>query len=324
MKAVRVKKFGDERVLEVEEIEKVKPKAGEILVKVAAAGINPVDTYIRSGNYLPSRLPSLPYTPGGDVSGTVEAIGEGVTEFKTGDKVYSLLCTSSGAYAEYSTVKETFAVKLHDGLSLIEGAAIGVPYFTADRALRTLGGAKKGENLLIHGASGGVGLAAIQIAKFLGLNVVGTAGSADGIKLIESFGIKAYNHRAENYLAEMRENEKPFDIIVEMLANINLQNDLTLLKGHGRIMVVGNRGDIEINPRLLMGPETEIRGISLWNLENNFADKHKTIELLEAMAKSRTLKPVLGKRYSLTECRTAHHEILKNSGSCGKMYFEIS
>ena len=100
---------------------------------MAAAGINPVDTYIRSGNYIPSRLPSLPYTPGGDVCGEVVEIGDEVTEFVVGDKVFSILRTSSGGYAEYSTVPEVFTARLPEGLAVTDGAALGVPYFTAYR-----------------------------------------------------------------------------------------------------------------------------------------------------------------------------------------------
>ena len=136
MRAVVVDQFGDESVLNVKEIANPDPGPSQILVSVKAAGINPVDTYIRSGNYLPSRLPKLPYTPGGDVCGVVEAVGADVNDFKVGDKVYSLLVTASGAYAEKATVEETFAVKLHQGLSFEEGSALGVPYFTAFRAIK--------------------------------------------------------------------------------------------------------------------------------------------------------------------------------------------
>ncbi|CAG5088627.1 Oidioi.mRNA.OKI2018_I69.PAR.g11905.t1.cds [Oikopleura dioica] len=305
MRAVVVDQFGDESVLNVKEIANPEPGPSQILVSVKAAGINPVDTYIRSGNYLPSRLPKLPYTPGGDVCGVVEAVGADVNDFKVGDKVYSLLVTASGAYAEKATVEETFAVKLHQGLSFEEGSALGVPYFTAFRAIKTIGGAQKGEKLLVHGASGGVGLACLQIGKHLGLEVIGTAGSVNGAALVESQGVRCYRHDDPDYLQKMKEAEGGFDLIVEMLANKNLENDLTMLNtGSGRVMIVGCRGEITINPRLLMGPETQIRGIGLtafWDFNEKDEAMLETIKCLDEMASQNLVKPILGKSYSLDD-----------------------
>ncbi|CBY14697.1 unnamed protein product [Oikopleura dioica] len=332
MRAVVVDKFGDESVLNVKEIAAPKPGPSQILVSVKAAGINPVDTYIRSGNYIPSRLPKLPYTPGGDVCGVIEAVGENVgSEFKVGDKVYSLLITASGAYAEKATVEETFTVKLHQGLSFEEGSALGIPYFTAFRALRTIGQAVKGEKVLVHGASGGVGqeIACIQIGKHLGLEVIGTAGSENGAALVEAQGVTCYRHDDPDYLQKMKTAEGGFDLIVEMLANKNLENDLTMLNvGSGRIMIVGCRGEITINPRLLMGPETQIRGIGLtafWDFNKKDEAMLETIKCLDEMASKNLVKPILGKSYSLDEAKTAHAEIINNSygSSYGKNFFKI-
>ena len=235
MNAVKVSKFGDPSVLEMVQTPMIKPSANEVLIKVAGAGINPVDTYIRSGVYAAERLPKLPFTPGGDIGGVVVDCGSNVSEFEIGDQVYTVLKTSSGGYAEYATSESGFTFKLPSQIGPVEGCAIGVPYFTAYRALVTIGQAVKNEKVLIHGASGGVGIAALQIAQQLGLDVYGTASSQAGLNLIEKHGAKAYNHKNEGYLEELK-NEK-FDLIIEMLANVNLAHDTEMLKPKGRIMV---------------------------------------------------------------------------------------
>jgi len=235
MKAIKVSEFGDPSVLELTQVPMLQPADKEVLVKVAGAGINPVDTYIRSGVYAAERLPRLPFTPGGDIGGTVVACGSLVTDFKCGDNVYTVLKTTSGGYAEYATADCAFTFKLPSSLSPVEGCALGVPYFTAFRALVTIGAVQKGEKVLIHGASGGVGIAALQIALHLGCEVHGTASSEAGLELITRHGAKAHNHRTEGYLDELKEIK--FDAIVEMLANVNLAHDTEMLMPKGRIMV---------------------------------------------------------------------------------------
>ena len=239
MKAIKVSKFGDPSVMELTQVPMLKPADNEVLVKVAGAGINPVDTYIRSGVYAAERLPTLPFTPGGDIGGTVVACGSMVTDFKCGDNVYTVLKTSSGGYAEYATADSSFTFKLPPNLSPVEGCALGVPYFTAYRALATIGAVKKGEKVLIHGASGGVGIAALQIARQLGCEVHGTASSEAGLALISRHGATAHNHRANGYLDELKTIK--FDAIVEMLANVNLAHDTEMLMPKGRIMVRLNK-----------------------------------------------------------------------------------
>src|SRR5580658_3474698 len=162
MKAIRVHEFGGPEVLKYEEIPTPQPEAGQVLVKIRAAGVNPYDTYMRSGTY--AIKPPLPYTPGSDAAGLVEAVGAGVTTVKPGDRVYTAK-TITGAYAEYTLTLENQVQKLPPNITFDQGAAIWVPYGTAYHALKQEARGRASETVLVHGASGGVGSAAVQIAR---------------------------------------------------------------------------------------------------------------------------------------------------------------
>src|SRR6202048_1893552 len=162
MKVIRVQEFGGPEVLKLQEAPTPKPGPGEVLVRVHAAGVNPYDTYMRNGTY--AVKPPLPYTPGSDAAGVVEAVGEGVTKVKPGARVYTAK-TLTGAYAEYALALESQVHPLPPNISFAQGAGVWVPYGTAYHALNQRTKARAGETLLVHGASGGVGLAAVQIAR---------------------------------------------------------------------------------------------------------------------------------------------------------------
>lgn len=175
MKAIRVDKFGGEENLKLyTDIPIPKPADDEILIKVMVSGINPVDTYIRNGN----SGGELPFTSGSDGAGIVEEVGSTVKRFKKGDRVLAIF--TSGSCAEYCTAKECHSVPLVESLSFEQGAAIGIPYATAFAAVHIKAKVKKEDTVLVHGASGAVGIAAIQILKGQGCKVIGTAGSPEG------------------------------------------------------------------------------------------------------------------------------------------------
>ncbi|HEV8593697.1 MAG TPA: NADPH:quinone reductase, partial [Pyrinomonadaceae bacterium] len=248
MKAIVVKEFGGPEVMKLDDVPTPEPTGSQVLVKIMAAGVNPVDTYIRSGNH--AIKPDLPYTPGKDGAGVVDTVGEAVTKFKPGDRVYTAN-TLTGTYAEFALCDESHLGPLPDNISFEEGAGIWTPYTTAYRALFEKAGAKTGETVLIHGASGGVGIAAVQWAKDAGLKVFGTASSSEGKTLVKEQGAdQVLDHSADDYLSEIveRTGNKGVDIIIEMLANENLQKDFTALATFGRIVVVGNRGSLDFNP----------------------------------------------------------------------------
>jgi len=265
MKAIVVHEFGPPEVMKLEEIEVSQPTGTQVLVRVHAIGVNPVETYIRSGNY--ASVPPLPYTPGKDAAGVVEAVGDGVTSWKTGDRVYTAQ-SITGTYAEFTLCEEIDLGRLPDNVSFEKGAGIWTPYATSYRALFQKAGAKKGETVLIHGASGGVGIAAVQWAKNAGMTVIGTASSDAGKKLVAEQGADIVTdhlvgHRTD--AGRLPAFRRGVDVIIEMLANINLQKDFEVLTMFGRICVVGNRGSLDFNPRVIMGKDATVTGMALYN-----------------------------------------------------------
>lgn len=316
MKAIVVKQFGGPEVLTLDEVPTPKPQAGQILVRVRAAGVNPYDTYMRAGTY--AIKPPLPYTPGSDAAGTVEAVGAGVTKVKPGDRVYTAQ-TLTGAYAEYTLALEEQLSPLPAGITFEQGAGVWVPYATAYHALVHFAHARAGETLLVHGASGGVGTAALQIARAMGLTSFGTAGTDKGLELVRKEGAQqAFNHRNPAYIEEIMKGTagRGMNIILEMLANVNLGHDLKLLAVGGRVIVIGNRGDVTINARDLMMRRGSIRAFTLWGTPaNEVAEIHAA---LYAGMDNGTLRPIVGKHLPLAEAARAHKEILEG-GAAGKI-----
>jgi NADPH:quinone reductase len=316
MKAIRVTAFGGPEVLKLEEVPTPQPGPGEVLVRIHAAGVNPVETYIRAGTY--ARLPNLPYTPGNDGAGVVDQVGPDVSEFNAGDRVYTA-GSLSGTYAEFALCKKEQVHPLPANVSFAQGAAIGTPYATAYRGLLQRAGAEPGEILLVHGASGGVGTAAVQLARAHGLRVFGTAGSDEGLKLVREQGAhEVFDHRAPNHFEKIMKatGGHGVDVIVEMLANVNLGKDLTILAKTGRIVIIGSRGPVEINPRDTMQRDADVRGMILPNTPPaQLASSHAA---LVAGLENGTLRPVIGKEFPLAEAAEAHKAVME-SGALGKI-----
>ena len=316
MKAIRVKEFGGPEVLRLEEVPTLRPGPGDVLVRMHAIGINPVETYIRAGTY--ARLPELPYTPGNDGAGVVEQAGADVSEFKTGDRIYTA-GSISGTYAEFALCKADQVHLLPPNVSFAQGAAIGTPYATAYRGLLQRANAKPGETALVHGASGGVGTAAVQLARAHGLRVLGTAGSDDGIKHVRQQGAhEAFDHRAPDHFEKIMKatGGHGVDVIVELLANVNLGKDLTILAKGGRVVIIGSRGRVEINPRDTMQRDADVRGMILPNTPP--AELASIHAALVASLENGTLHPVIGKEFPLAEAAEAHRAVMK-PGALGKI-----
>ncbi|HTW23809.1 MAG TPA: NADPH:quinone reductase [Candidatus Baltobacteraceae bacterium] len=304
MKAIRVHQFGGPEVLKLEDVPDPKPAAGQVVVRVRAAGVNPVEAYVRAGAY--AKLPSLPYTPGSDAGGTVESVGPNVSRFKPGDRVY-VGGSISGTYAELALCDERSVYPLPAPATFAQGAAMHVPYATAFRALFNRGNARGAETVLIHGASGGVGTAAVQLARAAGLRIVGTAGSDRGRKLVAEEGAHTVlDHKSPKHFEEAlaATGGRGYDLIVEMLSNVNLGRDLPLLAPRGRVVIVGSRGPVEINPRDTMSRDATILGMSLNNASpEELAGIHAA---LGAGLENNTLRPLIGKEFPLAEAANAH------------------
>jgi NADPH2:quinone reductase len=316
MKAIRVHQFGGPEVLKLEEIPTPKPDLGQVLVRVRAAGVNPYDTYMRAGTY--AIKPHLPYTPGSDAAGTIEAVGTGVAKVKPGDRVYTAQ-TLTGAYAEYALALEDQVHRLPQNISFEQGAGVWVPYGTAYHALYHFAKARAAETVLVHGASGGVGTAALQIARAMGLTLFGTAGSDKGLELAKREGAhQVFNHTKSGYQDEIMKASggRGVDVILEMVANVNLAGDLKMLALHGRVVVIGSRGDATITPRDIMVRRATVLAFTLWAAQP--AEITEIHAGLVTGLENGTLRPVVGKQLPLAEAARAHKEILE-PGAAGKI-----
>jgi NADPH2:quinone reductase len=309
MNAIVVRQFGGPEVMALEEVPRLSPGPGGVLVAVKAAGVNPFEAYQRSGNY--ARKPPLPYTPGADGAGVVEAVGAGVTRFKPGDRVYAFSGAGhSGTYAQQLLAPEASLQHLPANTSFSQGAALGVPYATAHYGLFHRGQARPGESVLVHGASGGVGIGAVQIARAAGLTVFGTASTEAGRKaLLEDGAHAVFDHSQPGYFERIlaATQGRGLDLILEMLANVNLDQDLKGLSLRGRVIVIGSRGRVEIDPRDTMGRDADIRGFVLFNAG---ADELRSIHsALYAGLENGTLRPRVATELPLAQAPRAHVDV---------------
>ena len=321
MKAIRVHEFGGPEVLRLEVLADLTPGPAEVLVRIRAAGVNPVDAYVRTGTY--ARKPSLPYTPGSDGAGDVEAVGADVRNVGRGDRVYIAGFGTSpggaGTYAELAVCSASQLYRLPARTSYAQGAALGVPYATAYRALFHRAAARPGETVLVHGATGGVGLAVVELAHAHGMRVIGSGGTAEGLAVVRAHGADVVvNHRTPGYTDEitLATSGRGVDLVIEMAAHINLDRDLALLAKHGRVVVVGSRGPIEINPRLAMGKDAAIFGMTLFNATDR--DVVEIHAALIAGLTNGTLNPVVGREMPLGDAAKAHAAVLE-PGALGKI-----
>lgn len=322
MQAIVAHSFGGPEVLCLETVKDPEPGPGEVVIEVEAAGVNPFDAYMRTGVY--AVLPDLPYTPGGDAAGRVSAVGPDVTGFAPGDRVFvcaALGLNLTGCYAEKVVRPARDVIRLPDGVSTAAGAALGVPYVTAQYALFQRGRAKAGECVFVHGASGAVGLAAVQLARRAGLRVIGSAGSPGGAELVAAQGAElVVDHGQDGYLDTVASfaGGAP-DLVLEMLADVNLAADMERVGKFGRIVIIGSRGPIQIQPRAAMMKELDILGMAIWNASRQQVEA-ALAHVLDAVADG--LRPVLERRLPLADAAQAHRAILDRK-SGGKIVLEM-
>ena len=315
MRAVRVHEFGPPAVMHLEDVPDPVAGPGQVVVAIKAVGVNPVDTYIRAGTYGPREFP---FTPGFDGAGVIDSVGVGIANLRPGDRVY-VERSLSGTYAQKCLCLATQVHPLPARVSFSQGAGVCVPYATAYRALFHKCRAKPGETVLVHGGSGGVGLATIQLARAHGMRIIATASSATGRELV----IRQGAHHAVDHSSLLYEEQilgltggRGVDVVIEMLANVNLDRDLAMLAMFGRIAIVGNRGRIGIDPRRAMQKDAEIHGMALFNATS--AELAPVHAALHAGLENGTLNPIVAKELPLTEAARAHDLILE-PGAHGKI-----
>jgi NADPH2:quinone reductase len=324
MKAILVREHGGPEVLQLEDLPDPTPNADQVVVRLRAVGVNPVDVYIRTGAY--ARKPALPFIPGSDAGGEIESVGANVKKYKPGDRVFIHGTAAAhthghygGAYAQKALCNLDHIYRLPPQISFAQGAAMGVPYATAFRALFHRAQARPGETVLIHGATGGVGLAATQIAHAHGLTVLGTGSTDAGLQSVRASGADAvFNHTDVGYLDDiMKTTEgRGVDVVLEMAAHLNLDKDLALLANRGRIVVIGNRGRVEIDARQAMGKDASILGMTLFNISD--ADMASINAYMMAGLANGTLKPVVGKEFPLADAAKAQDAVM-TPGAHGKI-----
>lgn len=320
MKAILAREFGGPEVLKLEEVPDPVAGKGQVRVTIHAVGVNPYDTYMRAGGY--AIKPDLPYTPGADAAGVIDQVGDDVTGWKAGDRVYisgTARGRAHGAYAAMAVCEVAQVHRLPARVSFAQGAGLFVPYVTAWRALFGRANARAGDTVLVHGASGAVGIAATQFAVAAGLTVIGTAGTDAGLAVVTGQGAQhAFNHRSDGYLDRIvnATGGRGPDLILEMLANVNLDHDLTLVAPGGRVVVIGNRGRVEVDARKIMSKDCAVYGLALWGIPaDEIRRAHRAII---AGLESGALNPVVATEMPLSDAAKAHVAVME-PGAHGKI-----
>jgi len=230
------------------------------------------------------------------------------------------LSGGEGTYSQYCLASEAVVHLLPSKCSFDQGASLWIPYGTAFHSIEHSAQLKAGQKILIHGASGGVGQACLQFCRKYNVDVYGTASTEEGLQLIAKEGAKPFNHKEEGYIEKLKQatGGYGFDVILEMLANVNLAKDLTVLAKAGSIVVIGCRGPIEINPRMLMGVRGAIKGVQLF-----LVTPQEEVEIVKAIysgLENGSLNPGIAKAYKLTEGPQAHRDIINPpTGALGKI-----
>jgi NADPH2:quinone reductase len=318
MKAIRVHELGGAENLSVDEIEKPVPNADEVLIKTAAAGINYADTMMRAGNYLTK--PELPFTLGYEAAGTIESLGADVTNLKVGQRV--LATTTSGGYAEYATAKAVTTMPIPDELGFGEATALLVQGLTA---LGLLNDAKAGETILIHAAAGGVGTLLVQLAKYKGLKVIGTASSEQKLQLVAELGADfAINYTESDWTDEVLKatDGKGVDWLIEMVGGDIIAKNLKVLAKNGTMWIYGSASgeDFKVSVLSLMAKNHTIRGY--WLMNESVKNRIQfTRELLEHLAAGRLKIQVT--EFPLDKAKEAH-EAIENRKTTGKVVLTVN
>ncbi|MGE0820657.1 MAG: zinc-binding alcohol dehydrogenase family protein [Candidatus Binatia bacterium] len=304
MKAMRAHQFGGPEQLRLEDVPDPEAQAGQVQIRVRAAGINPADLVRLSGRL---QSFSLPYIPGTDVCGEVEAVGAGVTHVKRGDRVFGRALT--GGYAEKTCLAASEAFPLPQNLSFSEGSAIPIPFYTAYRALHHKAQLKAGETVLVSAGGGGVGVAAIQLAKLAGARVLTTVGSAEKAARTRDLGADvAINYKEQDFAAEVQKltDGAGVDVIIENVASDNLAKDLAIVARNGRIILIGTGtgkgpdGQFAIMHALLK--DANLLGMSLLNAGTVIGEMATALTAAFAAGK---LRAVVSKSYPLAEAQQA-------------------
>jgi NADPH2:quinone reductase len=323
MKAIGIEQPGGPEVLKVTELPVPSPRAGELLVKVRAAGVNRPDVLQRKGGYPPP--PGAPATPGLEIAGEVAAVGEGVRRYKVGDAVCALV--PGGGYAEFCIAAEDNALPVPRGFSFIEASALPETFFTVWTNVFDRGRLMPGETLLVHGGSSGIGTTAIQLAHAFGSTVVATAGSEDKCKACLELGASlAIDYKTQDFVAVLKEKKFAPNVILDMVGGDYVGRNLQVAAMHGRIVIIafqqGSKLEADFLP--LMLKRLTLTGSTL--RPRSVAEKAGIARALEEnvwpLLVQGRCKPVIFKTFPLAEAAAAHR-LMESSAHIGKIVLTV-
>ena len=325
MRQVRFKGSGGPEVIHLETAPVPRPGPGQVLIEVAAAGVNRPDCLQRAGGYPPP--PGATDVPGLEVSGRVIAVGEGVEAPRLGDSVCALV--ASGGYAEYCVADAPLCLPVPAPLSLLEAGGVPETYFTVYDNVFTRGRLAPGETLLVHGGSSGIGSTAIQLAKQAGAIVYATAGSPEKCEFCRSLGADvAIDYRAHDFVEEVKRltDRRGVDVVLDMVGGPYIARNLSVLAFEGRLVQIAflQSSKVEIDFMPVMLRRLTVTGSTLRprsvELKAAIADKlRKNVwPLLEKGA----VKPIVHATFPLEQAREAH-ELMESSAHLGKIMLEI-
>ena len=313
MKAVRVHEFNMDVPMRVDEVEDAKPGPGEVLVKAGAVGVNPVDLAIRAAKHPYAKLVTPPYIPGAEAAGEIIALGEGVEGWRIGQRVYGR--AMGGSYAENVRLVADATAELPEAYSYEEGACITVAFYTAWNALVIKAGAGPGETVLVQGGAGGVGMAAIQLAKRLGCRVFATVSSDAKANFCREMGAdETINYREEDFAERCMEltGGRGVDVIVELCACDNFDKDLDAIRVDGKIIVIGTgtgKGPgAEFRVPAVMTKDAVVLGLAVVNL---FPKMPELVRRFTPLLREGAFRVNVDKASRFEEANEAHDYVLE-------------
>jgi len=325
MRYAATREPGPPDVLNIGQTQVPRPRRGEVLIRVAYAGVNRPDCLQRAGGYPPP--PDASPIIGLEVAGTVAALGDGVEEWRAGDTVCAL--TPGGGYAEYCTTPAAHCLPVPRGLSLLEAASLPENYFTVWHNVFERGALREGETLLVHGGSSGIGLTAIQLAKTFGASVITTVGSADKAAYCRGMGADhALNYREQDFEAEVAKitAKRGVDVVLDMVGGDYIEKNLKCLALEGRLVFIGfQRGSrAEVDWRFIMIKRQTITGSTMRASPNERKARiAKALrERVWPLFEEARLKPVVYRAFPLEEAAAAH-TLMESSQHIGKIMLAV-
>jgi len=326
MKAIIITQPGDADVLKLAEVPKPQPQPGEVLIKVAAAGVNRPDIAQRKGVYPPP--PDAPQDiPGLEVAGVVEAIGSAVTKWWPGDRVCALV--SGGGYAEYCVAPEGQCLQVPAQLNFTEAASLPETFFTVWSNVFERGKLQPGEALLVHGGSSGIGVTAIQLAKALGSAVYVTAGSEDKCRFCEQLGaVEAVNYKQENFVEAIKHatQNKGVNVILDMIGGDYTPGNIDLLADDGRLVMINTmKGkETKVDLSAVMRKRLIITGSTLRSRDIAFksAIAQALLQYVWPLINAGHIKPVIHQVFPVQDAAEAHR-LMEGGSHIGKIILEF-